>query len=74
MSVGGCSNKEIAAPLGIEERTVKGHVSKLFRKVGASSRVMLSVYAITHSLGTSINKSAPFDRKITEIGVRGIPV
>jgi DNA-binding NarL/FixJ family response regulator len=51
MLVAGCSNKEIAAPLGIEERTVKAHVSKLFRKVGVSNRVMLSVYATTHSLG-----------------------
>jgi DNA-binding NarL/FixJ family response regulator len=53
MLVAGCSNKEIAAPLGIEERTVKAHVAKLFRKVGVSNRVMLSVYAITHSLGAS---------------------
>jgi DNA-binding NarL/FixJ family response regulator len=50
MLVAGCSNKEIAAPLGIEERTVKAHVAKLMRKVGMPNRVMLSVYAITHSL------------------------
>jgi DNA-binding NarL/FixJ family response regulator len=53
MLVAGRSNKEIAAPLGIEERTVKAHVAKLFRKVGVSNRVMLSVYATTHSLGES---------------------
>ncbi len=50
MLVEGCSNKEIAAPLGIEERTVKAHVAKLMRKVGATNRVLLSVHAITHSL------------------------
>ena len=50
MLVAGCSNKEIAAPLGIEERTVKAHVAKLMRKVGVPNRVMLSVHAITHSL------------------------
>jgi DNA-binding NarL/FixJ family response regulator len=50
MLVEGCSNKEIAAPLGIEERTVKAHVAKLMRKVGVLNRVMLSVHAITHSL------------------------
>jgi DNA-binding NarL/FixJ family response regulator len=50
MLVKGCSNKEIAAPLGIEERTVKAHVAKLMRKVGVLNRVMLSVHAITHSL------------------------
>jgi DNA-binding NarL/FixJ family response regulator len=51
--VAGCLNKEIAAPLGIEERTAKAHVGKLFQKVGVSNRIMLSVYAITHSLGAS---------------------
>jgi len=34
MLVGGSSNKEIGARLGIEERTVKAHVSKLMRKNG----------------------------------------
>lgn len=53
MLVAGCSNKEIAAPLGIEERTVKAHVAKLMRKVGVPNRVMLSVHAITHSLVAS---------------------
>ncbi len=50
MLVAGCSNKEIAVPLGIEERTVKAHVAKLMRKVGVPNRVLLSVHAITHSL------------------------
>ncbi len=50
MLVEGCSNKEIAVPLGIEERTVKAHVAKLLRKVGVPNRVVLSVHALTHSL------------------------
>ncbi len=50
MLVAGCSNKEIAEPLGIEERTVKAHVAKLMRKVGAPNRIVLSVQAVTHSL------------------------
>lgn len=50
MLVEGCSNKEIAVPLGIEERTVKAHVAKLMRKVGVLNRVVLSVHALTHSL------------------------
>jgi DNA-binding NarL/FixJ family response regulator len=53
MLVSGCSNKEIAAPLGIEERTVKAHIAKLMRKVGVLNRVMLGVHAITHSLVAS---------------------
>jgi DNA-binding NarL/FixJ family response regulator len=50
MLVEGHSNKEIGAPLGIGERTVKAHVAKLLRKVGVQNRITLSVYAITHSL------------------------
>lgn len=51
--VTGCSNKEIAVPLGIEERTVKAHVAELMRKVGVLNRVMLCIHVITHSLLTS---------------------
>ncbi len=50
MLVAGRSNKEIGAPLGIAERTVKAHVAKLMRKVGVQSRIALSVHAITNSL------------------------
>lgn len=48
--VDGRSNKEIGAPLGIEERTVKAHVAKMMRKVGVQNRIALSMHAITHSL------------------------
>ena len=50
MLVGGRSNKEIGAPLGIGERTVKAHVAKLLRKIGVQNRIALSVHAVTHSL------------------------
>lgn len=50
MLVTGRSNKEIAAPLGIEERTVKAHVAKLMRKVGVQNRIMLSVHAVNRHL------------------------
>ncbi len=50
MLVEGRSNKEIANPLGIEERTVKAHVAKLMRKFGVQNRIRLSVHAINHSL------------------------
>jgi DNA-binding NarL/FixJ family response regulator len=53
MLVAGCSNKDIAVPLGIAERTVKAHVAKLLRKVGVTNRVLLSMHAITHSLVAS---------------------
>jgi DNA-binding NarL/FixJ family response regulator len=50
MLVSGRSNKEIGAPLGIGERTVKAHVGKLMHKIGVQNRIALSVHAITHSL------------------------
>jgi DNA-binding NarL/FixJ family response regulator len=40
------SNREIAEELGIEERTVKAHVGKLMRKVGAENRIELSMRAL----------------------------
>jgi DNA-binding NarL/FixJ family response regulator len=50
MLVAGRSNKEIAAPLGIEERTVKAHVAEMMRKLGVRNRIALSVHAITDSI------------------------
>lgn len=50
MLVAGRSNKEIALPLGIEERTVKAHVASLMRKIGVQNRIMLSIYAVNHRL------------------------
>ena len=47
---GGRSNKEIAAELFVEERTVKAHVSKLMRKSGVRNRLELSVHAVKHLL------------------------
>ncbi len=48
--VAGLTNKEIGAELGIEERTVKAHISKLMQKAGVGNRIALSVHALTHSL------------------------
>jgi DNA-binding NarL/FixJ family response regulator len=39
-------NREIARQLGIEERTVKAHVSRLMRKTGAENRIELSMRAL----------------------------
>jgi DNA-binding NarL/FixJ family response regulator len=43
------SNREIAEELGIEERTVKAHVGKLMRKIGAENRIELSMRALSGS-------------------------
>jgi DNA-binding NarL/FixJ family response regulator len=50
MLVAGLSNKEIGAPLGIAERTVKAHIARMMRKVGAHNRIELSVHAVARSL------------------------
>jgi DNA-binding NarL/FixJ family response regulator len=48
--VSGFSNKEIGAPLGIAERTVKAHISKMMHKVGVHNRIGLSMHAVARSL------------------------
>ena len=44
------STKEIAAQLGIEQRTVKAYIGRLMRKTGADNRVQLSMSALSQSL------------------------
>jgi len=51
------SNREIAAQLGIEERTVKAHVGRLMRKAGADNRIKLSMSALSLSLSTKDDAS-----------------
>lgn len=48
--VAGRTNKEIGSELGIEERTVKLHISRLMQKIGVDNRIALSVYAVTKLL------------------------
>ena len=48
--VDGCSNREIAVRLGISEDTIKHHVSSLFDKTGASTRVELALFAVHRRL------------------------
>lgn len=52
------SNREIAAQLGIEERTVKAHVGRLMRKTGSDNRIELSMRALnsTPSAGSANNE------------------
>jgi ATP/maltotriose-dependent transcriptional regulator MalT len=39
------SNREIAAALRIEERTVRAHLGRLMRKAGVDNRIKLSMAA-----------------------------
>lgn len=45
----GLYNKEIASLLQISEKTVKNHVSNIFKKIGVSDRTQAAVYAIKHN-------------------------
>lgn len=53
------SNREIAAELGIEERTVKAYVGRLMKKTGADNRIKLSMSALNRSLLTREISAAP---------------
>ncbi len=45
----GLFNKEIAYRLSISEKTVKNHVSNIFKKIGVSDRTQAAVYAIKNN-------------------------
>lgn len=47
---GGRFNKEIAESLNITERTVKNHISNLFKKIDVNDRTQAAVFAIRNSL------------------------
>lgn len=47
---GGRFNKEIADSLDITERTVKNHISNLFKKIGVEDRTKAAVFAIKNNL------------------------
>ena len=50
MVVGAFTNKEIGEKLAIGENTVKSHLTHIFNKVGASSRIELALFAAHHRL------------------------
>lgn len=46
----GMFNKEIATSLNISERTVKNHISNIFKKIDVSDRTQAAVFAIKNDL------------------------
>ncbi len=46
----GMFNKEIATVLNISERTVKNHISSIFKKIDVSDRTQAAVFAIKNNL------------------------
>jgi two-component system, NarL family, nitrate/nitrite response regulator NarL len=51
--VAGCSNDRIAERLQIRPQTVKNQLSRIYAKMGVSTRVQLAVYAVRHGLAES---------------------
>lgn len=47
---GGMFNKEIAINLNISERTVKNHISNIFKKIDVSDRTQAAVFAIRNNI------------------------
>jgi DNA-binding NarL/FixJ family response regulator len=45
----GASNKEIAKKLNVTERTVKAHLTAIFKKLGISGRLQLALFVLEHS-------------------------
>ncbi len=46
----GLLNKEIATNLGISERTVKNHISNIFKKIDVADRTQAAVFAIKNNI------------------------
>ena len=46
----GLLNKEIAINLGISERTVKNHISNIFKKIDVADRTQAAVFAIKNDI------------------------
>ena len=46
----GCSNKKISDELTISERTVKNHISHIFRKIDVEDRTQTAVFAIRNKI------------------------
>ena len=46
----GSYNKEIGEKLNISERTVKNHISSIFKKIEVSDRTQAAIFAIKNNL------------------------
>jgi DNA-binding NarL/FixJ family response regulator len=55
----GADNLQISARLGITERTVKAHVSNLYRKLGVQNRVEMAMMAYQSGLSRPVEVQHP---------------
>jgi DNA-binding NarL/FixJ family response regulator len=58
----GRANKEIAARLGISERTARTHVSNILRKLGLTSRTQAALWAVREGLVDEV-RADPVDER-----------
>ncbi len=61
----GLRNDEIAERLGINEKTVRNHLSEVFEKLGVAGRLKLLVYALHHGLGAAPLPPNPASHRAT---------
>jgi DNA-binding NarL/FixJ family response regulator len=59
----GASNKEIASELNVTEKTVKAHLTAIFRKLGVSDRLRLAILMTQHG-------RVPMDQLLPQDDVR----
>ena len=48
----GCSNRDIAESLYVSEKTVKNHLTSIFRKLHVNDRTQALIYVLKHKLMT----------------------
>ncbi len=58
--IAGRANREIAATLGVELKTVKTHVGRLLQKFSVPNRVALTVRALEMQLNRAVDSTAQF--------------
>jgi len=56
----GCSNKQIARDIDVQEVTVKVHLKSVFSKLGVSNRTHAVVYALQHGWGFDTDTHTPY--------------
>jgi len=50
----GLSNKQMARRLGISEKTVKAHLTRVFDRIGVTDRTQAALWAERHGIGTRV--------------------